>query len=374
MSYSLGIIGIGHWFERLYEGMLKADTIRLRHAASASGYDKKKEQLEKIGIAQADYYQINGNEPIPDAFFRGVDIIHISDPNEFHAAQTLQSLGNGKATITEKTFGVNRKEFDEVTSYIRKNRLEGRVYLHLHYAHKLLTVYLADMLERFTSEYGKVVSSSATFFEAAPPEMHRRRLWLFAPQNGGLFMDWIHPFEVYHAGALAERIELRNAENYAVNPSYGTQYPTGIHAQAALYGKYFAHGAMAQVRIAKGIRPEYQKEAMRFMFEGGQSLDLSFMHAEVEFMTRQRGTWELHEKVDGRVLDSACPQGPNSSDILVNDIAALCQGVNQGFKMADIDAIFASQWIYQEKYASSEPISDEGMVNGFVKEGLENST
>ena len=66
-QYTLGAIGIGHWFERLYEGMLKADTIRLRHAASASGYGKKREQLEKIGITEADYYRINGNEPIPDA-------------------------------------------------------------------------------------------------------------------------------------------------------------------------------------------------------------------------------------------------------------------------------------------------------------------
>ena len=369
----MGIIGIGHWFERLYEGMLRSDTIRLRHAASASGYERKRQQLEKIGIGERDYFRILGAEPVPAGFFDGLDIVHISDPNEFHAQQTLQSLSSGKVTITEKTFGVNREEFRSVTDYIRKSRAESKAYLHLHYVHKLLTVYLPSMLDAFVGSYGKIAASSATFFEAAPKDPAKRRLWLFAPGSGGLFMDWIHPFEVYYKGAQADSMDLSHVENYVMDKSYGTDHPTGVHAEVALAGKNFSAGAAAHVRIAKGIRPEYQKEAMRFIFEGGQCLDLSFLHSEVEFMTKQRGTWELRDRVNGRVIDSACPQGPTSSDILVNDIAVLCKGVNQGLTLGDIGAIFEPQWQYQERYGFGDAISSEEKVNGFIRDGLESS-
>jgi predicted dehydrogenase len=374
MPYNMGIIGIGHWFERLYEGILKSEAITLKHAASASGYELKKEQLKRIGISEEDYYRIDGSNPIPSAFFNGIDVVHISDPNEFHAEQTLQSLSNGKVTITEKTFGINRAEFEKVASYISKNKLENKAYLHLHYAHKLLTIYLPDMLEKFVNRYGKIVSSSATFFEAAPQEVHKRRLWLFSPNNGGLFMDWIHPFEVYYKGASATEMRITEATNYSVDHSYGTEHPTGVHAVISLKGNYFAHGAAAHIRIAKGIRPEYQKEMMRFIFEGDQCLDLSFMHSEVEFITNQRGMWELRDVVDGKVIDSACPRGPTSSDILVNDMVALCSGVNQGFSMADLKAIFDPQWQYQDKFASEAVVNEIARVNKFVKDGLENST
>jgi hypothetical protein len=98
------------------------------------------------------------------------------------------------------------------------------------------------------------------------------------------------------------------------------------------------------------------------------------MHSEVEFITNQRGMWELREVVDGKVIDSACPRGPTSSDILVNDIIALCSGVNQGFSMADLKAIFGPQWQYQDRFASEPVVNEMERVNKFVKDGLENST
>ncbi|MCL5413321.1 MAG: Gfo/Idh/MocA family oxidoreductase, partial [Candidatus Marsarchaeota archaeon] len=131
MTHTIGVIGIGHWFERLHKGMIKTDEIELIKVASASGLEKHKAQLERLKLPDFDYYRIEPGRPVPEEFFDGVDIVHISDPNEFHAAQTLQSLKKGKITITEKTYGVNREEFENVMNYIKANNLENRSYLHL---------------------------------------------------------------------------------------------------------------------------------------------------------------------------------------------------------------------------------------------------
>ena len=369
MAHNLGVIGIGHWFFRLHEGMTKTADIHLVKVASASGVDRHKDQLSRLGVPESSYYQIKGNS-IPVKFFEGVDVIQIADPNEFHMSQTMQVLESNKIAITEKTFGVTREEFEKVTKYIIANNLQNKAYLHLHYAHKLLTLHLPELLKRFTKEYGKVTSASATFFEKEYTDAKKRRLWLFDIKSGGLFMDWIHPFEIYYKGALAEKMDLISIETYIVNPHYSTTNPTGAYAKVKLGGIFFAEGVHADIRIAKGLTSREETKVMRFIFEGGQCLDLKFVSSDIEYTTEDRGSWALYEKPNGRIIESDSPKGPTSSDVLVNDILELCRGRNPGFTMEDLDVIFEPQWRYQEMLKSTTPISDKSAVSGFIRKGI----
>ncbi|MDE1833736.1 MAG: Gfo/Idh/MocA family oxidoreductase [Candidatus Micrarchaeota archaeon] len=371
MTSNLGVVGIGHWFFRLHEGMSKTNEIRLLKVASASSIDKHKEQLAKLGVPQSSYYEIGKEQLINDDFFKDLDIVHIADPNEFHKTQTIQALQNGKITITEKTLGINRQEFDEILTYVTENNLQSRVYLHLHYAHKLLTLQLPELLKRLTKEYGKITSTSATFFESELADVKRRRLWLFQPKNGGLFMDWIHPFEVYYKGALADQMEFIDADQYVVNPEYDTLNPTGIHSRIKIGGIFFAKGAEANIRISIGIKGQKNEaKGIRFVFEQGQCLDLNFVSSEVEFNTDYRGSWTLREKDGGKIIESVQPKGPTASDILVNDILELCRRRNPGFTPKDLSIIYGPQWEYQEIARQKPLITDPESVRKFINEGM----
>ncbi|MDE1850040.1 MAG: hypothetical protein KGI00_04910 [Candidatus Micrarchaeota archaeon] len=367
--YKLGVIGLGHWFERLYEGIKKTDMIAIDKAASVSGIEKKGAQLTRLGIMHDRYYKLVPGAPIPDEFFKGLDIVHISNPNQFHAEQTLQSLSSNKITITEKTFGVNKKEFSRVLNYITRNELQGKAYLHLHYVHKQLVLRLPGLLQEFTETEGKVVSTAATFFEMANEEGIRRSSWLFKPESGGLFMDWIHPFEIYLKGALASSMTLHGFKKYAVNTSYDSDNPTGIEAEVLLQGRFFSKDAKAVMRVSEGVDQAHKTKVARFFFESGNHLDLNFIDSGLEFTSSNRGSWELRKGKDNSVIRSGRPGGPTSSDILVSDMVGLCEGSNPGLTIDEMKALFEPQWDYQRTAKDAGLITDLDEVAEFMRNG-----
>lgn len=373
MAYNLGVVGMGHWFERLYVGMLKTREIRLLKVAGTRDIGLKRDRLSEYGVPESNYYRISGGMELPAAFFDGVDVVHISDPNEFHAAQTIQALSRGKVALTEKTLGVNREEFEKVLGYIEANKLEKKAYLHLHYAHKTLTLLLPELLRRLTADYGRIAGASATFFEIENPDPARRRLWVYDMKNGGIFMDWIHPFEVYYKGAMAKAFKLKEAESYIANPDYSRTNPTAAMVRVGIEGALFRPGAEAVIRVGMGLRLDGQRKRMRFVFEEGQCLDLEFINSEAEYTSGRRGSWTLAREAGGEVVESGAPAGPTTSDILVGDILELCRGSNPGFSTDDMRAIFESQWRYQDMMASREPVGGAPEVERFIQEGIGNS-
>jgi hypothetical protein len=372
MAYNLGVIGLGHWFERLYEGMVKTNQLKLTKVVGTTGVDAKRERLASLKVPESNYYQVKGDQPLPDGFFQGLDIVHVSDPNEFHSEQTIQALSKGKVVLTEKSFGGSREEFEKVIDYVQKNNLQDKVYLHLHYAHKLLTMNLPDMLKRMTNSYGKIVSTSFTFFEPVHPNVDRRRLWLFQLKNGGIFMDLIHPFETYYKGALADSFELINMYPYLANPDYDKVDPTAVHARVKIGGTFFKAGATADIRVAIGLKIQHQKKCLRLLFDKGQCLDLEYLDSGSEYNTDSRGVWILRAGLDGDMIDAGAPKGPTPSDILVNDLLELCRGKNPGFTIAELNIIFGPQWIYQEMLKSTPLITDAAKINAFISDGLDN--
>ncbi len=369
-QYSLGAIGTGHWFERLYVGMKRSGAILVTKAAGAKGIEGKEDRLSSMGISSENYYKIPEGSKIPEDFFKGLDIVHISDPNEFHAPQTIQSLGKNKITVTEKTWGVNRAEFSDVCRHIRESGMEGRAYLHLHYIHKTLTTGLESILARYSEQEGRIGKVSATFFETVRDEDIRRKDWLLSADNGGIFMDWIHPFEILRFGARADTLKLGSAEQFIVNPNYSDTDPTGIHARLKVSGKYFSNAATASLRLAKGASEG--RKSVRFVFESGNYLDLDYADSEVEFSSKDRGSWTFYR--DGKPAESARPTGPDTSELLVSDIIAMCKGGRAGMGLEDASALFEPQWEYQRISRGRRPISETAAVGEFIGAGLDLTT
>lgn len=362
----LGAVGMGHWFERLYTGMKKSERIKVIKAAGANSAEGKIDRLKAIGLNKENYYQIPTNSLIPGDFFQNLDIVHISDPNEFHALQTKQALAEGKVTITEKTWGINKAEFEDVTNYIIRNGFEKKAYLHLHYVHKILTMELEGLLRKYTAKYGKIKAVSISLFENTREGDIRRKGWLFSTGNGGLFMDMIHPFEILYTGAKAEKMELTDIEPYVVNPDYETSNPTGVHAEVKVSGRFFTNSTMAFIRIAKGTSES--KKAARFVFESGSHLELNYLDSETEFGSEQRGTWVLYE--NGTAVEQGSPKGPTTSEILVEDMAEMGDGENPGFSIRDAIKLFEPQWQYQELIKTKPLRANKKENERFIKCGM----
>ncbi len=365
MAYELGAVGFGHWFERLYSGMARTERIHLAKVIGVSPIDGKANRLKLVGITGDNYYRMEPDADIPKEFLNGLDIVHISNPNKYHAAHTIQSLAAGKITITEKTWGINKQEFGSVVKYIRDNDLEDKAYLHLHYLHKILTIRLWDTLKRFEGEYGKIVGVSATFFEGIREDDKRRSAWLFSMDSGGLFMDWIHPFEILYRGARAADIDLKDVKLYRTNTEYDQKNPTGIEASVEISGGQFIGKVQGVIRIAKGVGAD--KKAVRFYLESGAYLELDYLNNDMEATTGMRGCWTLAK--DGVDIVTDCPHGSDTSEFLVNDILRLADGERAGFNTEFMEKIFSTQWQYQDIYKSKELLHSKADVDSFVNKG-----
>ena len=363
--YKLAAIGLGHWFGRLYHGLLKNGNIKVAKAAAASPFESKKELLEKLGVTRENYFMVQPHAPLEDRFFDGVDVVYISDPNEFHSAQTLQALSKGKPAVVEKTFGVNKEDFYSVVNYAKKNKLENKLYLHLHYLSKILAIELPGLLDRLVAEYGKITYTYSKFFEKENEDDERRSKWLFSMANGGLFMDWIHPFELYYKASLASTVRLDDVELFAVNQKYDSTNPTGIHAMLTIGGKYFAGDVKADVKIAKGLPSKVAEKTMVFRFESGKSLILKFVDSEVEFTTENRGSWKVIDEA-GNVLQHGEPKGPDTAEKLASDIEKICKGMPAGISLNDVLSIFDIQWEYQEMAKGKEIVTEKELISKFI--------
>ena len=275
MEYDLGVIGLGHWFKWLRAGIGSKGGLHLKKAAGTRPFDDKKDMLTNFGMAKQDYYIADSNGKVPEQFFDDISIVHISDPNRFHAIQIMDSLKHGKYVITEKTFAVNHDQFKEVEQFIRSNGYEGKAYLHLHYLHKQPTIALKAMLPDLVMNNGRIKSIDATFFEEINEE-DPRRTWLLDISNGGIFMDWIHPYEVIYYSTSADFGRIKKAANFVTNPSYNETSPTGVEVIVEVNGINYSKDATATVRAAKGVEKKYANKSIRFTFESGNYLIMCF--------------------------------------------------------------------------------------------------
>jgi predicted dehydrogenase len=344
----MGAIGLGHWFFRLHDELKRSRKVELYKAAATSDFEAKKGILDQIDIPKERYYRIKPGDPIPKEFMEGLDIVYISTPNEFHAADTMQALAEGKYVVTEKTYGSTEKEFGEVVKFIKENGYEKMCYLHLHYLHKPLVVELPKILEKISATHGKVEKFAAVFWEEANEVDEKRAKWLLTPANGGIFMDWVHPFEVLFNGAEADDVKITDVQLNELNSDYSTEYPTGVDAQVKITGEYFADDCKGVIRVGKGLPKGYGRKVVQMRFASGALLNMSFVSYENELDTFQTGYWELSPKevdVNSVALDFGRPTA--SSDLFAKAIADLAEGNGPELSLSNAVRIFEPQWEYQ---------------------------
>lgn len=362
--YNLGTVGLGHWVRRLHEVLKQHQEIKLVKTVGTRAFDDKKEELEKYGISEDKYYRVNAGDNLPDSFFEGLDIVHIASPNQFHKSQTIQALENGKVTVTEKTFATNKQDFDEVLKFIHDNKLENRVTVHLHYLSKTLTEELRKRLPQLIENYGKITSISATFFEKISAE-DGRRSWLFKPENGGIFMDWIHPVEIISNVLGADDWRLVDAKTFIVQPLYDVVNPTAAEAKFGVSGRNFK-SCLAVVRIGKGFEMEHKR--IKINFENA-TVDLGYLSTEEEFLTGKRGEMKI---VAGNT-QTIVPKGQLSYEVMIDEILGMLNGIQPRLILEDIKKIYEPEWKFQEITKKLQPVKDIEEIQKFVQDGLKNS-
>jgi predicted dehydrogenase len=370
MEYTMGVVGIGHWFRRLQSGLETVGGIRVVKALGTKPYEAKAQTFSELGITKDNYYTISADGIIPAGFFDGVDIVHISNPNEFHASQIRQSLSKGKKTIAEKTYAISKKEFMDMKRYIKAGGFEKSVYLHLHYLHKLPTIHMRKSVKELVSKHGKIIGVTATFFEQADEEDSRRG-WLFDMRNGGIFMDWVHPFEVAYSSTGASFGKMQALRLYSTNESYDRSNPTGVMAEVDVKGRNYADGAKMVVRVAKGVDPKYSRKSMVFAFADGTYARLGYIGSESE-SKENRGIFETGEIAGATRVPSSITKlpGKSSSEMFVKEIIKLCNGRKAGLTLGQIGRVFKPQWEYQKLARRQQLIKDSREVEMFLEKGM----
>jgi len=363
-THNLGTVGLGHWVKRLHKVLKQHQEIKLVKTVGTRTFDDKKEELEEYGISEDRYYRIGAGDPLPDSFFQDLDIVHIASPNQFHKSQTIQSLENGKVTVTEKTFATNRQDFNEVLKFIRDNKFENRVAVHLHYLSKALTEELRKRLPRLIENYGRITGISATFFEKFNEE-DARRTWLFKPENGGIFLDWIHPVEVASHVLKPDKMKLVNAKTFLIQPLYDMVNPSAVEAEFKLSGENFKEDSALVVRIGKGFELDHKK--FRIKFEDA-TVDLNYLNTEEELASGKRGDIEIFNNGHHKIT----PQGPLSYEIMVKEMMRMLRGGSPSLTLEDTEKFYVPVWDFQEFAKGLQLIKDRGGIRKFVEDGLSN--
>jgi len=353
----LGSVGYGHWFRRLSVAIEKNGKVLPWKIVGISPYEAKRPEFERFNITADRYYQ---NDPLvgrlDDRFFDGIAVVYIASPNRFHAEQTLQSLHEGKVTITEKTYAVSRQQFEEVIDYVKENGYEKKTTVNVHYLGKALTRFMPTIVARVIKEYGRIREIEGTFYEYREEDFRRR--WLLDPiHHGGIFMDWAHPTAIlaYVLGASFD--ECITAKTFIINPDLDPSNPSGAHARFKISGENFAPNAEAEIKVGKGFPVGTSYKKLRLRHEHNAVLDFNYVSSDVEAESGTRGSWQLSRIENGKMipLASGYPAGPLSYEILIDTMVDMCKNENSPLSLDDIIKMFEPQWQFQEKISGMKP-------------------
>jgi len=340
-TFALGGIGAGgHWYGRLHP-FLK-ERVRLLKAVGITRFEDKQAILQEYGLTRDRYFQVVVGGSLPDAFFEGIDVVHVASHNQFHQHQTTECLDHGVATVVEKTLAINEEGTEDILRYIQQNGHEGRVAPHVHYLEKALALELRHKLWPWALQRsGKLVRAVGTFIEDVS-EDDLRRQWLFKPENGGIFMDWIHPSAML-ANICGAHFEVcEDAVGYVVNPAYDPANPTAIEARFRLAGEHLAPGATATIRVGKGFPPGVRFKRLRLEFEKGAVLEMTFTDTEKEIETGQKGTWVFD---DNGSLEKGRATGPSSYELLVDEMVGMIEKRKAPLSLSEIREIYRPVWL-----------------------------
>lgn len=361
MTHRIGIVGAGHWSKRLVKG-IEDHPFEVSKTVDVLSYDDKEDLLRTIGVPRDRHYRINPDDPLPDDFFEGIDVVQVASPVEYHLQQTREALDAGKFVVTEKSYAGDREEFEDAL-----RMLDGRwdsSFLHLHYLNKIPTKTMPHVIERASEENGGVEHVEATFMEEKSAE-DAARAWLFEPENGGVMLDWVHPVEVL-AAACGAHLTLEDASAYLSEPEY-TDCATAASADFGVTGDLFADGATATINVGKGFDETHKR--MRFVLSGDEHIDFVYADSETEFETDYRGEWVWRR--EGHVVESGKPTGPIPYEILIEEIGDAVEGGGTWVNEDVLRRIYEPVWDYNEAVDITDPVEDSRAVEEFERDAVD---
>ncbi len=195
------------------------------------------------------------------------------------------------------------------------------------------------------------------------------RTWLFHPDNGGIFLDWIHPVEVLVQGCGAELSTVEHAQAYNLEPAYTEEHATAVEAHYQITGALFQDDATATIRVGKGLNPEIgDRKTMRFHLEDGTQLDFSYAGTEIEVSTDRRGAWHLESNKGENIRRS--PQGPIPYAFLIDDVLKMIEDTHTHLTPKETQLIYNPVWAVNEALQTQPIHTETDAVNRYVRNAL----
>src|SRR3970282_201376 len=121
----------------------------------------KRAILESYGLTKDRYFQVVVGASLPDAFFEGIDVVHVASHKQFHEQQTRDCVEHEKIVVVEKTLAISEEATENLLRYVRRNGHEGRVTPHVHYLDKALTrTWQQELWSKALKDAGRLVRAA----------------------------------------------------------------------------------------------------------------------------------------------------------------------------------------------------------------------
>lgn len=202
-------------------------------------------------------------EQIPEDFYKGLDIVYVASPNEYHLPQTIRSLYNPVLTVVEKPLVVSKQELAGLMGVVEKENSSDKLVVQDHYTLKPPSLYAIQKIPEWVRKYGQIEGAKVTFFEEGNLVGQPREKWLISPSAGG--GDGID-VGVHGTGVLvkvlgADFTRCEKVEVYDMYPNHKFQCETGFYAEYIAEGEHFAPTERPNVimKIAKGVKNHQAK-------------------------------------------------------------------------------------------------------------------
>ena len=299
-TFNVGIIGVGDCAKRFAPQATMHPGLRIVTAADIAPEEEKRPLLENIVKHPVNYFRLTPDMHLPPSFFEGLNAVYISSPNDSHLYQTIESMQQGKLTVTEKPLVRNAGELLALEAVARQG-LPGYLFAQDHYAFKPATIYAKEKVPELAKQYGQITGIDVAFLEKGNLTGLPREKWLISPMaGGGVMIDTgVHMATVLNQVAGARFTECNRAEAFDFYPQYNFQCETGTYAEFTAEGQHIAAAQPGKpnvvMRIAKGV--DQQQKKITFTFEkGGAKLMIDY-DANVARITTSAG--ETEEKITG---------------------------------------------------------------------------
>ncbi len=327
-GYRLGFIGAGTWLQKFLP-YLDRDEIELDRVFDIKPYDDLGPEIGRDTYQRRDPDHVYGEEDLA-----GLDAVYIANHVNNHREQAIAAIDNmppGSAVFTEKAHGPRLEDHLAVKEAAEDS--DVMVSNSLHYIYKKPSRTIPGLMD-WASELGDIEHVEASFLEEATQE-DAERTWPLKPENGGIFLDWIHPQEVMVEKLDARFTGIDEARGVITQPGYSDRYPTAGFARYSVEGPYFADDATATIGVGKGFQDTVKQ--MRIGFPDFE-VEFDYTGSDTEMRTDERGRVTVRDR-EGNSVSSTLEGGPTAQELVIEKIVDVLEGGEPDLDTATMEEI-----------------------------------